>query len=234
MKLDAGSIKVFGQQVKSNEVNKTCNRIGYMPQETALVGGLTVKETIFYFGNIFQMTQKILTERFEAIKFLLELPADDFVVEKCSGGEQRRISFAAAIIHEPDLLILDEPTVGLDSLLREKIWDFLINATCTSSLSVLITTHYSAEVLKADRVGVLRNGKLILEDSPINILASFNTNDLDDAILQACLGKKSFENISDEQTTENEVLVTQKNFLRWKIVRELVLKNFRIFKRNPM
>lgn len=185
--LDDGCIRVLGQKAESNEVLKVGHLVGYMPQETALVGEFTVKETVFYFGNIFQVERQTLKDRYKMIKVLLELPPDDTRVENCSGGEQRRISFAAAIIHEPDLLVLDEPTAGLDPLLREKIWDFLWNVTRTTKLSVIITTHYIDEAQRADCVGLMRNGALMAQDSPANIMSSYGVGNLEEAFLEFCL-----------------------------------------------
>lgn len=185
--LDDGCIRVLGQKAESNEVLKVGHLVGYMPQETALVGEFTVKETVFYFGNIFQVDRQTLKDRYKMIKVLLELPPDDTRVENCSGGEQRRISFAAAIIHEPDLLVLDEPTVGLDPLLRERIWDFLWNTTRTTKLSVIITTHYIDEAQRADCVGLMRDGALMAQDSPANIMSRYGVGNLEEAFLEFCL-----------------------------------------------
>lgn len=79
-------------------------------------------------------------------------------VGNCSGGQQRRVSFAAAMVHEPELLILDEPTVGLDPLLRERIWQYLVETTSSSKLAVIITTHYIEEARQASCVR-LRNAR---------------------------------------------------------------------------
>ena len=110
--LHGGEITALGHKTMANEIQKAGHRIGYMPQETALIGELTIKETIYYFGKIFQMEYEKLKERYEMLHKLLELPRGDQRVEECSGGQMRRVSFAAAMIHEPDLLILDEPTVS--------------------------------------------------------------------------------------------------------------------------
>lgn len=110
IELDDGRITVFGDERLSAQNNG--KRIGYMPQEMALVGELTIKETIYYFGKIFQMDIDKIRERYDMLHKLLELPYDDKRIEECSGGQKRRVSFAAAMIHEPDLLILDEPTVN--------------------------------------------------------------------------------------------------------------------------
>lgn len=89
-------------------------------KEIALVEELTIKETIYYFGRIYEMDAESIRQRYKFLKELLELPDGDRQIGFCSGGQQRRVSFAAAMVHTPDLLILDEPTVGLDPVLREK------------------------------------------------------------------------------------------------------------------
>lgn len=240
--LDSGKMTIFGQEIKTNEIYKVGRRVGYMPQETALVGELTVKETLFFFGNIYQVELKTLSQRFEMIRTLLELPSDETLVQKCSSGEQRRISFAAAIIHKPDLLILDEPTVGLDPVLREKIWGFLISAKQTSGLTVIITTHYIAEAEKADRVGLIRNGALLGEDSPLKIMSNFNVTSLEEAFLIMCVDDSDRQTVQTtleikQVTSEKQLAVENKanveNMLRKQIVKELMTKNYLKLKRQP-
>ena len=85
--LDMGSITVLGCKTKNDEIQEKGSKVGYMPQETALIGELTVKETVYYFGNIFQMDIDKLRERYEMLHKLLELPYDDHRVEHCSGGK---------------------------------------------------------------------------------------------------------------------------------------------------
>ena len=83
---------------------------------------------------------------------LLDLPPSERYVKNCSGGQQRRISFAAAMIHHPELLILDEPTVGVDPVLRDNIWNYLVQITTNTKTSVIITTHYIEEARQANIV----------------------------------------------------------------------------------
>lgn len=259
--LESGDIHILGIKTKSDEIHEKGSRIGYMPQEMALIGELTVKETVYYFGNIFQMDIDKLRDRYDMIRKLLELPYDDQKVEECSGGQKRRVSFAAAMIHEPELLILDEPTVGLDPLLREKIWKFMLDITRTSKLAIIITTHYIDEARQADCVGLMRNGLLLAEDPPVNIINRLGVENLEEAFLQLCLKKGA----SDEATDENVVEITENNNhveqiemrsnmtngrenshmeesndgkkkskqLRWQIIRALLVKNCLQLKRQP-
>lgn len=155
-------------------------RIFYL-KDLALVDELTIKETVFYFGRIYGMHDERIYERFKLIKDLLELPPSDRSIVNLSGGQKRRVSFACALVHEPELVILDEPTVGLDPILREKycktcnhfvfyiyiykhicyiivsdfrIWEFLVETTRTSKLAVIITTHYIEEAKQANSVSI--------------------------------------------------------------------------------
>lgn len=261
--LDMGSITVLGSQTKNDEIQEKGSKVGYMPQETALIGELTIKETIYYFGNIFQMDIDKLRERYQMLHKLLELPYDDHRVEHCSGGQKRRVSFAAAMIHEPELLILDEPTVGLDPILREKIWTFMLDATRTSKLAIIITTHYIDEARQADCVGLMRNGILLAEDSPVTIVNRYRTDNLEEAFLQLCLKK----GVSEDAAEDNLTIVSNNNNhtediemradvhnnhgniknegdkqmkkkkkskpLRWQLIKALLIKNVIQLKRQP-
>lgn len=158
-----------------------------MPQEVALLEDFSIAETLFYFGRVYGMPEKLIHERFNLISVLLDLPESTRVIGNLSGGQQRRVSFACALIHEPELLIMDEPTVGLDPLLRERIWDYLSELTNTTKTAVIITTHYIEEAKMAHRVGLMRNGILLAEDSPTSITRKYQCESLEDAFLQLCL-----------------------------------------------
>lgn len=213
--LDGGEITALGHKTKANEIQKAGHRIGYMPQETALIGELTIKETIYYFGKIFQMPMDKLRERYDMLHKLLELPRGDHRVEDCSGGQMRRVSFAAAMIHEPDLLILDEPTVGLDPILREKIWNFMLNVTRTSKLAIIITTHYIDEAKQADCCGLMRNGILLAEDTPNNIISRHEVDNLEEAFLKLCMRRGASEDaVQDDAIQGNESSTSSNNIQR--------------------
>ena len=253
--LNGGEITVLGHQTKGDEIQKAGPRIGYMPQEIALIGELTVKETIYYFGKIFQVDIEKLRMRYKMLMDLLELPRGDQRVEECSGGQQRRVSFAAAMIHEPDLLILDEPTVGLDPILRAKIWDFMLHVTRTSKLAIIITTHYIDEAKLANRCGLMRNGILLAEDTPNNIISRHGVQNLEEAFLKLCLKKGVSEDALEERVIENnnageyemsqvsevkatdavqrDAPVEKRKEFQWITMKALLTKNLLQLKRQP-
>ncbi|XP_073823396.1 ABC transporter G family member 23 [Musca autumnalis] len=180
---NSGEVRVLGLKPGAPGSGIPGSRIGYMPQEIALVEEMTVKETVYYFGRIYGMKDDKIREKFKILRDLLQLPRATQLVKKCSGGQQRRVSFACAMIHDPELLILDEPTVGLDPMLREKIWEFLVETTRNSKMAVIITTHYIEEAKQANSIGLMRKGVLLAEDTPENIMLRFEVNSIEDAFL---------------------------------------------------
>ncbi|XP_023938572.1 ABC transporter G family member 23 [Bicyclus anynana] len=185
-KLDSGEVWVLGGKPGEKGSGVPGPRVGYMPQDIALVAEFTVRDAVYYFGRIYGMKTKKLAERFDFLTNLLELPSGGRLIKTLSGGQQRRVSLAAALVHEPELLILDEPTVGLDPVLRERIWEFLAEQA-RNGTTVIITTHYIDETKQAHKIGLLRDGQLLDEDSPEEILRRYDCNNLEDAFLKMAL-----------------------------------------------
>uniref|UniRef100_A0A1A9ZUT0 ABC transporter domain-containing protein n=1 Tax=Glossina pallidipes TaxID=7398 RepID=A0A1A9ZUT0_GLOPL len=148
-RLNSGEIWVLGGRPGSRGSGVPGPRIGYMPQEVALYGEFTMRETLIYFGMIADMSRRDVEDRTEFLLKLLNLPNGSKFVKNLSGGQQRRMSLAAALLHEPELLILDEPTVGVDPVLRQSIWDHLVDITKNGNTTVIITTHYIDECAQA-------------------------------------------------------------------------------------
>lgn len=159
-------------------------RVGYMPQEIALYGEFTIKETMMYFGWIFGMNTSEIIERLQFLLNFLDLPSQNRMVKNLSGGQQRRVSFAVALMHDPELLILDEPTVGVDPLLRQSIWNHLVHITKAGQKTVIITTHYIEEARCAHTIGLMRSGKFLAEESPSNLLSIYRCLSLEEVFLK--------------------------------------------------
>lgn len=148
--LDSGSIKIFNELVGNNK-----SKIGYMPQDIAVIEEFSIKELIYFFGTIYGMSKFQINERFSFLMNLLELPDGGCFIKNLSGGQKRRVSLAICMVHSPEILILDEPSVGLDPLLRQKIWDFFGLITQSGQATVVITTHYIEEAKQANFVSKL-------------------------------------------------------------------------------
>jgi ABC-type multidrug transport system ATPase subunit len=240
--LDSGDIKLFGEPFNHSQNL----RIGFMPQETALINGFKVKEMIWFFGTIFGLNSEKIEERFRFLSSLLELPDGDRMIKDCSGGQQRRISFALTLVHEPELLILDEPTVGVDPLLRSKIWDYLVELTQTKNVTILLSTHYIEEAKQSHQIGLMRNGVQIAEDSPQNIMKICETTSMEEAFLKLSqkqeICSESSANDIEPEAYYNKPSMTrlrdvEKIMLRpqqtvWKIMLALLTKHFLEIARN--
>ncbi|KAF5284913.1 hypothetical protein FQA39_LY16868 [Lamprigera yunnana] len=183
-KFDSGELWVLGGHPGTRGSGLPGPRIGYMPQDVALYSEFSITETMKYFGWISKMSSSKIQERLQFLVELLNLPDVDRKIKNLSGGQQRRVSFAAALLHEPELLILDEPTVGLDPLLRETIWRHLVEITKDGDVTVVLTTHYIEETRHAHLIGLMRSGYIMAEESPSKILSRFETDTLEDAFLK--------------------------------------------------
>lgn len=115
---------------------------------------------------------------------LLELPSESRFVKNLSGGQQRRVSFAAALLADPELLILDEPTVGVDPVLRQSIWDHLVKITKDGTKTIIITTHYIEETRQASMIGLMRGGKFLAEESPRRLMEMHHLDTLEEVFLK--------------------------------------------------
>ncbi|XP_065917161.1 ABC transporter G family member 20-like [Dysidea avara] len=158
--------------------------VGYMPQETALIYEFTMLELMYYFGILYRMNMKYTRKRTEFLKDFLNLPSMHRRCKILSGGQKRRVSFALALLQEPPLLILDEPTVGIDPLLRAKIWRHLMEITAAGNTTIVITTHYIEEARQANVVGLMRSGKLLAQAKPNDLIRAFNVTTLEDVLLK--------------------------------------------------
>lgn len=181
LKKTSGTAEVLEMEIPNKLVSAN---IGYMPQETAMYLGLTVHQNIEFFGKLFGLEKDHIAKREAELLKFIDLPDwKDELVQNLSGGMKHRVSLACALIHEPDVLFLDEPTVGVDPKLRVNFWNYFTKLK-ENGTTVIITTHYMDEARRCDRVGFMRQGKLIAEGVPTDLMKEAGTDSLEDAFLK--------------------------------------------------
>lgn len=179
-KVSSGHVTVFNQRMPSFNV---ISKIGYMAQADALYQDLTGLDNLVFFAELFGVSGSRKKERIEQMLHLVQLQdAAKRTVQTYSGGMKRRLSLALALLHEPDLLILDEPTVGIDPVLRKSFWNEFLRLR-QKGTSILITTHVMDEADHCDRLGLVRDGRLIALGTPDELKQNTRTDTIEQAFL---------------------------------------------------
>lgn len=180
-----GTVRVLGSTPGEPGSPVPGSAVGYSPQEIALYEDLSIHETLLFHSRLQRMSRADLKERADHFLRFLDLPDKSAIVRRLSGGERRRVSLAVALLHDPDLLLLDEPTVGLDPELRARIWHYMQGLT-KEGKTIVITTHYIEEARNSDRVGMMRHGNLLAEDAPGTLIEHYGLETLEDVFLRLC------------------------------------------------
>jgi len=164
VKMDAGEIYVLGKPLE--KISKVYPRLGYMPQQRPLYPDITVQENLEYFAGLYGIRGKAMENRISEVLKVVDLPQTrDRITGTLSGGMYQRISLACTLINSPDLLLLDEPTVGIDPVTKQSFWGYFRDLT-KEGKTVVITTHIMEEAERCDLVGFMRNGRMLAESSP--------------------------------------------------------------------
>ncbi|MFC5465240.1 ABC transporter ATP-binding protein [Lederbergia graminis] len=162
---------------------KLINRIGYMAQSDALYEELSAKENLQFFAELYGLKGTKQSQRIkEVMKLVQLLDHINKPISTYSGGMKRRLSLAIALLHEPEILILDEPTVGIDPVLRKSIWGAFYELK-QQGTTLIVTTHVMDEADKCDRLGLIREGKLIAVGTPQQLKEETKTTSIEDAFL---------------------------------------------------
>ncbi|MCP2035400.1 ABC-2 type transport system ATP-binding protein [Planomicrobium sp. HSC-17F08] len=180
---DIGTVRVLNTKVPDLEL---LDEIGYMAQSDALYPELSGKENLEFFAALYPMKKSDRKKRIAYAADLVKLTEDlGKKVSAYSGGMKRRLSLAIALVHDPAILILDEPTVGIDPELRLSIWNELLHLKNDQHKTILITTHVMDEAEKCDQVAMVRDGAILASGTPSELKRHYGVNHLEDAFLKA-------------------------------------------------
>ncbi|XP_022175207.1 ABC transporter G family member 23-like [Myzus persicae] len=227
--LDSGCIDFQAKSVKD---------VGYMPQDLCLEVTLTIQETFDYYGSLYRMSKRNIKKKFDELNEFLQLPSLNSHLNEISGGQSRRVSLAISLLHDPKVMVLDEPTVGIDPLLREGIWAEFIKMVKEQKKTIIITTHYIEEANKSDCVGFMRNGLIIEEGPPQDILVKYGTDTLESAFLTLCCNQRAITEKVNNTVQVKEQIVQKKILESVNVnpyrIKALLKKNYRVCSRDYM
>ncbi len=173
VRLVAGIIEVTGGDVTlggfniKKDLEKARSIIGYMPQRFSLYEDLSVEENIEFFADIYGVSQADRKKRVDELYGFSHLERfKKRQAQFLSGGMQKKLALSCALINLPEILILDEPTIGVDPLSRQELWEMLVELNRNSGITILVTTNYMDEVNRFDRVALIYQGRFISEEIP--------------------------------------------------------------------
>lgn len=176
----SGTVRVLGKRMPNRGV---AGSIGYMTQSSALYNELSVRENVAFFGALYGLRGSALSKRLMETLDLVDL-ADraSSVAGTLSGGMRQRLSLACALVHEPRLAFLDEPTVGIDPELRQAFWEYFARLNA-QGVTIVVSTHHLDEAARCHRLALLRFGKLLALDTPDEMRRQSGESDFDRAFL---------------------------------------------------
>ena len=172
----AGDVRVLGEPAGAPALR---HQVGYVTQSPSVYDDLTVRANVRYFANLLGAAPTAVDEAIEAVDLVSHA---DVLVGQLSGGQRSRVSLASALVGDPQLLVLDEPTVGLDPVLRRDLWE-LFHRLAAQGRSLLVSSHVMDEASRCDRLLLLREGQILADDTLTGLLARTGTTDAESAFL---------------------------------------------------
>jgi len=178
-----GTALLFGQPVKGGDV-ETRRRVGFMSQAFSLYTELTVRQNLMLHARLFDIAEDAARKRVDEMlrRFTLETTADT-LAESLPLGIRQRLSLAVAVIHEPEILILDEPTSGVDPVARDRFWELLIQLSRENGVTIFLSTHFMNEAERCDRMSMMHAGKVLAQGPPAQLVAERKAESLEDAFI---------------------------------------------------
>ncbi len=179
----SGTAWLFGEETKASDL-ETRKRVGYMSQSFSLYAELTVAQNLDLHARLFHLPRNRITDRIDALigQFGLADYVDD-LAEELPLGVRQRLSLAVAVIHEPEMLILDEPTSGVDPIARDTFWDLLIDLSRNQGVTIFISTHFMNEAERCDRISLMHAGLVLAEGTPNELMQQRSVETLEDAFI---------------------------------------------------
>ena len=185
----SGSATIAGYDIykQTEQIKK---HIGYMSQKFSLYEDLTIKENIQFYGGIYGLSDKLLKEKSEVLIEQLGLQDQTKkLVGELPLGWKQKLAFSVAILHQPKIVFLDEPTGGVDPVTRRQFWDLIYNASA-NGITVFVTTHYMDEAEYCNRISMMVDGVIKALDSPVNLKKQFKAESMDDVFFELARGAK--------------------------------------------
>lgn len=187
LKVPDGKVEVFGQPAGSKDLRR---QVSYMTQGLSVYSDLSVVENLMYFARMHGLRRKEARTAVESVLRTMELgDKADNLVANLSGGQKQRVSLGIALIGRPKLLVLDEPTVGLDPVLREKLWK-LFKELADQGTSLIISSHVMDEASRCDDLVLIRSGRVIAHDSPNGFIKKQGARTVEEGFLKLVEGRK--------------------------------------------
>ncbi|MDR3493408.1 MAG: ribosome-associated ATPase/putative transporter RbbA [Ancalomicrobiaceae bacterium] len=178
-----GEAKLFGQKLDASDMS-TRRRVGYMSQSFSLYGELTVGQNLTLHARLFQLPKDEITPRVAEMLDRFDLKdVVDIGPDSLPLGQRQRLQLAVAVIHRPELLILDEPTSGVDPIARDSFWVELIRLSRDDGVTIFLSTHFMNEAERCDRISLMHHGRVLAVGSPAEICAERKTASLEDAFI---------------------------------------------------
>jgi ABC-2 type transport system ATP-binding protein len=194
---DAGEVSLFEQDYRSDS-SAILRQLGVVFQARSVDLDMSTRANLRFHGQLFGLSGKVLKERIDAVARFLDI-ADllDRLVRTLSGGNQRRVEIARALLNEPRLLLMDEPSVGLDTTARLALLDHIRRVRDTHGTSILWATHLVDEVAHADRIILIAKGRILLEGTPASVIAAAGTETLAEAYVALTGGSRAPTEMGD-------------------------------------
>ena len=179
-----GEAKLFGKTVSGNTMEMR-KHLGYMTQLFSLYGDLTVKQNLELYANLYGIEKELIPEKVDAMMKRFDLDSiSDALPKSLPLGIKQRLSLAAAVIHSPSILILDEPTSGVDPVARDGFWELIIELSRKDHVTIFITTHFMNEALRCDRISLMHAGRSLACDTPQQLMKDNHCEVLEQAFIK--------------------------------------------------